>query len=265
VNNLVGQGDDTQQGRDGMDDFKNTDTQEGGGGVDDFRDTEFGGGSGGSNGAPCDIFNQDCPILPVHLKCTVDDIWDDIPRCRPVTDNPDQVGVPCSELGDNDGDSCDVDGLCLDGLCREMHIDGVSCNHNEISHMYTSGVRLCEEKCDPLYAGECGSGKHCTSTDSSPDGIFSCYVTDNLNLGSFGKGCVSSHQCQEGAICLQSNTVPNGYCDNGLTHCCVPLCDIDQGDSFCHSETGASTCCMTIYNNSTPPGLEHIGACVLSF
>lgn len=215
-----------------------------------------GGGGGGGSGNQCDIDAQDCPD---GSKCTVENIWVSTPRCRPLVNNPDQVGDQCSELDNNDGDSCDIDGLCLDGVCRQMDIDGTACGIHELSHFYPSGVRLCEETCDPFLLGECDADSHCTRTDSSNDGIFTCYITGSLDLRSFGEGCTSTHQCQQGAICLQSDTT--GYCQNGLTHCCVPLCGLTEEPSFCTKETT----CQSLYGNSPPPGLEHVGACVFYF
>lgn len=226
-----------------------------GGGAGAPNDFESGnGGGGGVNGALCVFDQQDCPD---GYKCTVEDIWLDKPRCRSLQDNDDQVGDLCSELGNNDGDSCDVDGLCLGGTCRQLDTDNTLCPLKDVSHTYPSGVRLCEEVCDPLSPSSCPSDAHCTRTSSSPDGIFSCHITNNINLAGFGESCVSDYQCQQGAICLQSDAVPFGFCDNGLPKCCVPLCEL--GKLFCQ---GGSTC-QSIYNNNVPPGFESVGACVL--
>jgi len=219
-------------------------------------------GGPGVNGAFCDFDAQDCPD---GYKCTVEDLWQDQPRCRPLQDNPDQVGDECSELGNNDGDSCDVDGLCLGGVCRPLQYGGNNCpNPSHVPHIYPSAVNLCEEDCDPLLNGACsGNDHHCTRTSGSPDGRFSCAYSGNTNLANWEEFCVSDYQCQQGSICLSESAMPFGYCNNG-PNCCVPLCDLSENTDNCSFYTGSQfTSCQSVYGNSPVPGLEHVGACVL--
>jgi hypothetical protein len=228
---------------------------------DIFASGGGGGGGGGPNGAFCDIVQQDCPD---GYKCTVENIFVGAPRCRSLDNNPDQVGDDCSKLGNNDGDSCDIDGICLGGYCQGIDTDDSQCELSQLSHLYPTGVRICEEECDPLLNASCNSvpDGYCTRTAGSEFGIFSCCIQEDFNiLGNFREGCVDDVQCQQGSICLAEDVAPiSNYCLGGATNCCVPLCDLDDND-FCQTLAGFTSTCTSIFN-IVPPGLEHVGACV---
>lgn len=229
---------------------------------DMFNSGGGGGGGNNPNGAFCDVFQQDCPN---GFKCTVENIFVGAPRCRPLGNNPDQVGDLCSKLGNNDGDSCDVDGICLGGVCQGLDTANSQCELSQLSHSYPTGVRICEEECDPLIAASCNSvpDSYCTRTAGSEFGIFSCFIQENFSvLGTFGQGCVDDVQCQHGFICLPADVAPfSGFCDGGNTQCCVPLCDLID-DDFCQTLGGFSSTCKSVFSGVVPPGLEHVGACV---
>lgn len=210
------------------------------------------------NGAFCNIFTQDCPS---GYKCVSEDL-SSTPRCRSLDNNPDSVGDPCSSKGNNDGDTCDEEGMCIDGVCRPLctgNENAPSCPNlgGDICHRYSGGPPLCEEKCDPIIYASCNGGgdRYCT-TDSGLSGRFTCMHETGDILGLQGDSCVETSQCNQGFYCLSKGKLPAGFCDNNAAlKCCTPLVE-DAGD--CPSGTVAEPLSM-----SPPPMLEHLMVCVL--
>lgn len=213
-------------------------------------------GGGGVNGAQCDIWAQDCPS---SYKCIAESLTK-MPRCRPLSDNPDQVGDLCSTLGQNDGDSCDKDGMCVDGVCRELcsgSPNGPSCSAiKDLCHSYASGTPLCEERCDPLLL-TCSANTYCSTDAGVPYGQFTCRHATVDNLGIGGAGCTITPDCHQGFACIAMNQMPQGYCQvNGLAACCAPLVEnVNQ------CPAGFSFTTHDFYQNP-PPGLEYLEVCV---
>lgn len=211
------------------------------------------GGSG--NGSQCDIWAQDCSE---GFKCVAEDVHGEA-RCRPLSNNPDQVGDPCSDLGVNDGDSCDVDGMCINGICKQVcggSANSPTCGSlSQLCHIYEEGVPVCEEECDPLLYASCEAGETCATGFSSLE-VFSCVPTEGP-LGTSGDACADITQCAQGHACLPADVLPFGFCDGNASQCCSQLCDLDE-----NYDCGGSMSCLPFYQ-SPPPGLEHVGVCAI--
>ncbi len=212
-------------------------------------------GGGGGNGAQCDIWEQDCPS---GYKCVAETL-DGEPRCRALSNNPDQVGDPCSSLGVGDGDTCDVDGMCIDGVCQALCSGSAQSPQcptlDEVCRIHGEGVPLCQQECDPLIYASCDANQTCAAQASSLE-IFSCTPTSGP-LGTSGDGCVGIDQCAQGHACIPKSALPYGSCPNGYDNCCTPMCDLDEAN-VC----GGGTSCIPFYQ-SPPPGLEHVGVCAI--
>lgn len=211
----------------------------------------------GPNGAFCDIFAQDCPD---NFKCTSEDLSSQ-PRCRPLDNNPDSVGDPCSTKGNNDGDTCDEEGLCINGVCRPLctgsNASPFCPDIKQLCHRYVNGPPLCEDKCDPIIAASCNGGgdRYCSTDSGLNDGRFTCMYETGEQLGLQGDSCVETSQCQQGFACMIKTVLPPGFCHNGAAlSCCTPL--VEDADD-CPAGTAA-----TDFYQFPPPGLEHLMVCV---
>ncbi len=221
------------------------------------------GGGGGGPGAACDIWDAD--DCGEGSKCIVDDVHQSQPRCRSVVDNPDQVGDPCSTLGANDGDTCDVGGMCLDGVCVEM-CSGTpgnpTCNSGGTDgtcYIYDSGTPLCTETCDPLINGSCAGGMKCGPTTGLPAFEFVCMLDESGNSGVQGDSCTLQTQCAQGFACVTALSLDFGFCEGNANQCCTPMCELSAGNGPCPGNLQ----CTTAFADSPPPGLEDVGICVL--
>lgn len=214
----------------------------------------------GPNGAQCSIWSQDCPKT---YKCIAESL-DKVPKCRRLDDNPDQVGDECSTKDNNDGDTCDKDGMCINGVCQPL-CRGTPQNPNcpdqdQFCHIYSKGTPLCEYKCHPLLHGVCNSAmKYCTVDSGSPDQRFSCMHKTGEQLGMNGDSCTETSQCRQGFACVSKGALPNGFCDNNSAlSCCTMLVYDDEPE---HCEGG--TVSQPFYPpNSAPPGLGDLHVCL---
>lgn len=216
----------------------------------------------GPNGAQCSIWAQDCPN---NYKCVAESL-DKIPKCRAFDNSPDQVGDECSSKGNNDGDTCDKDGMCINGVCRPLcqgNAGNPQCpSSSYICHLYAKGTPLCEKKCDPLVHGSCNQADtYCSLDSGSPDQRFSCMHENGDILGMNGVSCTETSQCRQGFVCVSKGNLPNGFCHNNASlKCCTMLVYEDEPE---HCEGG--TVRRPFYQPPPgPPGLGHVHVCVLS-
>eukprot|EP00178_Gracilaria_changii_P023319 TRINITY_DN70657_c0_g1_i1.p1 TRINITY_DN70657_c0_g1~~TRINITY_DN70657_c0_g1_i1.p1 ORF type:complete len:282 (+),score=30.98 TRINITY_DN70657_c0_g1_i1:336-1181(+) len=213
----------------------------------------------GPNGAFCNVRQQDCPS---GFKC-ISETLNGQPRCRALSHNPDSVGDDCDTLMSNDGDSCDVDGICVNGVCQPLcqPSDPPCPGATDLCHIYGGGVPLCEMPCFPLINGVCKEHPNtfCSSDSGVPDGRFTCVQDTGEPLGLQGASCVRTSQCRQGFFCVVKTRLPAAFCDDSNTlQCCTALAE--DGDDC--PQTSPSLSLVPLFQ-SAPPGLERLGVCVL--
>jgi hypothetical protein len=233
-------------------------------------DTTWGTGSPFLHGldepaAPdCDPFAQDCPA---GEKCVPYSSWGqdwDAFKCVWVTGDQ-ATGEPCTYAGIEEAtDDCDELSGCWGvqdlegetvGTCHAFCMgsaDNPQCPPGSICKLSGLGVpAYCFPTCDPL-AQDCGPGLGCYFSGSD----FECMVSSQ-NIPA-GEPCGFIHSCAPGLVCLTAEVFP--AC-NGAS-CCGLLCNLDLGDAQCEATPG--TACEPFFDNNTaPPGLEHVGICIV--
>lgn len=228
------------------------------------EDNGPGVGGGGTPGPMCDIWDaDDCGS---GQKCVGESVHDQ-PQCRSVGSNPDQVGDSCSNNGP--GDTCDVGAMCIEGVCRQLCTGAPgnpSCaplGTNFFCHIYeNSGVPVCEEECDPLVAASCSGGLHCVPASFPSLERFTCGVDDSGGNGTLGDSCANQNQCAQGHVCVpESSLAGAAQCGGGT--CCTELCELPDDENPENPCSTALHSCVPFYSGSPPPGLEHVGVCVI--
>jgi hypothetical protein len=228
-------------------------------------------GGGSSCHLCCDIWAQDCPE---GTKCMPDsnegtDVVDGV-RCSGLAQDPGALGEPCTVEGwvASGIDDCDYGLMCwhvdpdtLQGTCVALCMgdeanpicDGVTdclvSNGNDLP--------LCLPPCDPLVGGACPEGDACvpshhefvcapTGTASPPGG--SCPL-DQVPYG-----------CEPGSVCVGSEIV-GPPCDETMSGCCTPYCDLSQPDPTASCLDPGQICVP--WHDTPLPGLEDVGICAL--
>lgn len=216
----------------------------------------------------CDPFDQDCPdgekCVPVAVQGPT---WDEY-ACVPVMGAA-QPGEPCVGLGDQPGfdgeDDCELGAMCWDvdadtgeGWCVAQckgTWDDPQCPDGEGCYIFSEGVPVvCLPQCDPL-ASDCVDGRLCVP---DPYGQFFCVPDTSKGVGVYGAGCQYPAQCNAGLICLDETYVPG--CISGA--CCTPYCDVTKPDD-CPDQDLGMVCTPYYEEGNEPPGLEHVGVCVI--
>lgn len=215
---------------------------------------------GSQLGARCDYWSQNCNA---GLKCAP--APDGTFTCQPLPDNPDQVGDGCSAL--RQGDSCNVDGVCIDGVCIALcggSPAAPTCPDNDqVCHLYDDGPALCEDVCDPLLSTPCPEGYRCAAEQGSLE-LFTCVHVDDGEGFPLpdGGACVTMSQCQGGLACLSAGALQYDYCNSNRTlSCCAPLCDLSDADP--NAACSSPHVCTPFYGDNPPPGYAHVGVCTL--
>lgn len=201
---------------------------------------------------------MDCPG---GYKCIASDL-ESQPRCRILDDLDERtVGEDCAAKPNNKGDNCDVEGMCINGVCQPLckkEGTALTCANGYMCHAYAAGTKLCERECEPdLF--ECAEAKTYCSTDVDPAvGRFSCMhkTLPEHDQGTQGDGCGNTSHCREGLAC--SGNLPSGFCDGGKPPpCCTYILTEDEADAC----TG-----LTFFQAFDPPGGDpaalDIGICV---
>jgi hypothetical protein len=219
--------------------------------------------------AQCDIW--DPKGCPEGEKCMP---WDDqgggfwnATKCSPVDAQPKQDGDECAtEGGGTSGvDNCDVGLLCWFlneenvGSCINMctgSMENPMCNPGEVCDISNNGsLILCLDTCDPV-AVDCPDGQICFAT-STGDGQFICDFDASGDIGQFGDPCEFINVCDPGLYCAGADAMPG--CDAG--GCCTPFCDVN--DPQCPASDPQVECVKWHEPGTEPPGLEHVGVCIL--
>lgn len=230
-------------------------------GVESTATTESStGGSETGEGAPCDIFAQDCPE---GQKCNPyaqgGNTWN-ADGCFGAGDGA--IGDECIVEGSGTSgvDSCAVGGMCWNvdpesntGVCIEVcsgSADAPACVTVGTScAIANDGVlAVCVADCDPLLQ-DCPDSEGCYGFD---DG-FSCFPDGSQEQGAYLDVCSYYNACDPGLICVAESAVA-GCLESS---CCTPYCDVDV--PVC-PETSAG--CVPYYpDGGAPAGLESLGFC----
>ena len=190
------------------------------------------------------------------------------PGCKPVVDEPDQVGEPCTFIPAQGEEACNdscvpgaqcwnVDPQTNEGTCwatctgsaeRPVCEDpGTLC----LGGASDFADLLCVPLCDPL-GQDCPEGEGCYWVSE----VYACLVDNSGDGGEPGASCSIVQDCDPGNLCLDPSLAPDLCGPPGLG-CCIPFCDIDQGPC-----PGGEPC-TSVYaeDDPIPPGLEHVGIC----
>lgn len=162
-----------------------------------------------------------------------------------------QTGDGCTVSLDDGLDGCAFANVCLgddDGTCRRLCDGPGDCTDGQCLDDPIHGVPHCARDCD-AFEPACPSLLQCRRQSDR----FSCVDAVPGDDGSAGDPCLLDGDagCGEGLMCVTGALVPG--CASG--GCCVPLCDLDAGDS-CSSP---STCNAAL--EAPAPGWESVGAC----
>jgi len=222
-------------------------------------------------GAPdtneCDIWAQDCPDGEKCMPWANDGggSWNAL-KCSPVDANPGQSGDECvAEGGGVSGvDNCDLGLLCWYvneeniGSCIDQCTgteDAPMCPSGTVCDVTNEGVlTLCLPTCDPLLV-DCPGDQICFYSNLAGD--FICDFDASGEMGAYGDPCEYINVCDPGLFCANPENVPG--CQAG--GCCSEYCDINEGNTCSGQDMGQD--CVPWFEMDAPPGLEHVGACVV--
>lgn len=213
----------------------------------------------------CSTFRQDCPA---GHKCNgwANDgggAWNST-RCFPVGEDPDQVGETRTVVGSGVSgmDSCDVSSMCWavdpetnQGTCAAF------CTGDE-SHpvcpdpgTQCGGPRffpLCLPTCCPLEQ-DCPEGQACYPVHHD----FECAPDVSGEQGVFGDPCEFINVCDPGFACLGDEAIVE--CE--AAGCCTAFCEV--GFDGCGDLQNGLECVPWFEPHEAPPGLEHVGMCMV--
>jgi hypothetical protein len=209
----------------------------------------------------CDPFLQDCAD---GEKCvpyqSVGDTWDSN-KCVEVKGNGAE-GDSCIYDGKEAGtDDCDAQTLCwmtqiVDG--EEIGVCTPFCEGNANNPICDPGlscgisnggsINMCVPNCDPLLQ-DCTEGNGCYWANTQ----FLCiHETDNI---AEGEPCGYINDCAPGNLCASAESLPS--CAGAS--CCTGWCDL--GDASC--QIAGTECAAFFAEGEAPPGLDHVGVCVI--
>jgi hypothetical protein len=230
---------------------------------------------GGGEDIECDVWAQDCPDDEKCMPWANDggSSWN-ATKCSPLDQNPKQPGDDCSVEGSGVSgvDDCDVASMCWDvdpetnvGYCVSFcggTADAPTCEDPEtVCAIYNDGVLpLCLFGCDPLLQ-DCPNDDLCVPAPGADQG-FVCVLDASGEEGQFQDPCEYVNVCDPGLFCANADVVPG--CQGSLG-CCSEFCDLTDPDpnAACSGAGQGQECVPWFEEGQTPPGLEHVGACVI--
>jgi len=226
------------------------------------------------NNIECDVWAQDCKENEKCMPWANDggNSWN-ATKCSQLDPNPKQPGDDCSVEGSGVSgvDDCDVASMCWDvdpetnmGYCVSLCSgtpDAPSCGDPEtVCAIYNDGVLpLCLLGCDPLLQ-DCPNDDVCVPAPG--DQGFVCVLDASGEEGQYGDPCEYVNVCDRGLFCANADVVPG--CQGSLG-CCSEFCDLTDADpsAACSGLAEGQECVPWYEEGQTPPGLEHVGACVI--
>ena len=222
--------------------------------------------------AECDVWAQDCME---GEKCVpwADDggnVWN-ATRCVAVMGDG-QPGDTCMLFGGEitGEDDCALGSICMrlddgtdNGVCVPQCVgteEAASCVADDrLCIISNDGVMtVCMEECDPTIA-DCPSGLGCYPFGTG--GEFVCWPDFSGKLGTYGDECYWGNSCDPGLLCVDAAYVPECASD----YCCTEVCDVTAADpdAACMGQAGGQMCTPFYPPGDEPPGLEHVGLCLL--
>jgi hypothetical protein len=215
----------------------------------------------GADLLPCDNFAQDCPegekCVPYSSTGTN---WDEN-KCVPVLGDQ-EPGEPCHYSDTSSStDDCDATSFCWDvidvegeniGTCAPFCTgtpddpecpDSPGCTGYSCPIFSDGSINLCIQHCDPL-AQDCSPGLACYWAGNGFNCIFSA---QNLPIG---EACGYINDCVGGAVCTESELLPNCA---GVA-CCTPFCDPAALVDSCPDLLEGTTCVEFDVQRECPVG-----------
>ncbi|MCX4246097.1 ribulose phosphate epimerase [Paraliomyxa miuraensis] len=226
---------------------------------------------GGGTEIECDIWMQDCPPGEKCMPWANNggNSWN-ATRCSPVDENPGQVGDECMVEGSGVSgiDDCDVGSMCyyVDpetgtgtcvGFCEGSEAAPM-CDDGFLCSISNDGVLiLCRRECDPILQ-DCMGSAACLPANGSEG--FVCIVDASGEGGAPADPCEYLNACDPGLFCANADVVPGCA---GAVGCCSEFCDLSDADPDAGCSLMGQACEPWFEMGAEPPGLEHVGACVL--
>ncbi len=184
-------------------------------------------------GNECDTWKQDCPE---GQKCNwygEGGPWGKS-KCFPIMEKPAQIGEPCFTVsGPWSGiDNCERGAMCWDAhgdnmalcvaLCGGCPGEG-TCPPKSSCWMFSEGLSLCFETCDPLEQDCLDPGDICLPSGGYGSG-FQCIADASGEGGQVHDACENYNACDPGNMCVESGAALE--CDQQVAGCCEPFCDL---------------------------------------
>jgi hypothetical protein len=246
--------------------------------TDDGNDDTTGGGpstfitmpDGGGVANECDQWTQDCPTGEKCMPWANDgsSAWN-ATRCTPIAANPGQIGDDCMVEGSGVSgiDSCDIGSMCyyVDpesgvGQCVGMCLgtpEAPVCDPGLICSISNNGVlTLCRQECDPLLQ-DCDNSACLPAAGAEG---FVCIVDASGDAGAAGDACNFLNSCDPGLFCGGADGVPDCVAGSG---CCTEFCDLTDPDPGVACTLAGADCVPWFEAGSAPPGLDHVGGCLI--
>ncbi len=212
----------------------------------------------------CSLYAENCPPGEKCVPIANDggNSWNAL-ACRPIVDDPDAPGEPCSiTMGSGvDGyDTCEKHAMCWDvdpdtnlGKCVALCIGGEATptclKPDAVCSIGAEGaLALCLPSCNPLLQ-DCAEAEGCYPGDNG----FVCVPSaPQEGGGTLGATCEYTNACLPGLYC----GLGGAFCPKGAARCCLPFCDVTAPDCPAPLECG-----LALEPGSAQAGLENVGVC----
>lgn len=222
----------------------------------------------------CDVWAQDCDEGEKCAHYTAGASGGNGNKCVPIAADPGQNGDICDGSQIAQGiDDCALGHYCsfLDdngqGICIPMctgSSNAPECPAGMSCAIDNEGTLIsCTQECDPVLQDCAAEIAICMPATGSP--TFNCATGWGSDGITEGEPCYYSNSCAEGLFCnYDPASLPN--CE-GDTGCCSPYCDLgmngpDGSNPDC-DPLGAGVQCVAWNLDNPPPGLEHVGGCMI--
>jgi len=215
----------------------------------------------------CDPWVQDCPPGEKCNWYASDGIgaWDKT-KCFAVMESTVPLWSECSVVGNSNSglDNCERGAMCWDvdlvneiGHCVSLCMGApgeVECPPKTFCRIYSNGVALCLESCDPIVQNCTIPGDICIAGDVM---VFTCGNDPSSAAGEVHDPCESQYDCSPGFLCLPPSSAVE--CNPENSGCCEPFCDKILPNSC----PGQGQSCVSYFPDPVPPEYAHVGYCSL--